>query len=56
MDELNKNNKCDEILIGGGVEWYREKIIDAVMQIDNKTFLNRILISLTEYIKENKPE
>lgn len=41
----------------GGVEWYRKKIIDAVNQIDNKTFLNRILISLTEYIKEKeKPE
>ena len=53
MDKHNKNNTCDKIY-SGGVEQYKEKIIDAVNQIDNKTFLNRILISLTEYIKEKK--
>lgn len=52
MDKLTDNKN----VIGGGVEWYQDKIIDAIKQIDNKIFLNRILISLTEYIKETKPE
>ena len=52
MDKPTNNKN----VVGGGAEWYQKKIADAVQQIDNKVFLNRILISLTEYIKETKPE
>lgn len=37
-------------------EYYRQKIIEMVGKIDNVKFLRRIYISLTEYLKEEKPE
>lgn len=37
-------------------EYYRQKIIEMVGRIESVKFLRRIYISLTEYLKEEKPE
>lgn len=39
----------------GGVKWYRKKIVEMVDQIGEKRFLKAIYISMSEYLKENKP-
>lgn len=49
--ETNVNEK-----IGGGVKWYREKIVEMVGQIENERFLKAIYISMSEYLKENEPD
>lgn len=41
---------------GGGVKWYREKIVEMVGQIENERFLKAIYISMSEYLKENEPD
>lgn len=38
-----------------GVEWYREKIVEMVGQIDNEKFLRRIYIIISDNMKV-KPE
>lgn len=42
--------------IGGGVKWYREKIVEMVEKIENQRFLKAIYISMSDYLKENEPE
>lgn len=49
--ETNVNEK-----IGGGVKWYREKIVDMVEKIENQRFLKAIYISMSDYLKENEPD
>lgn len=40
----------------GGVEWYREKIVEMVEKIENQRFLKAICISMLDYLKENEPD
>lgn len=41
---------------GGGVKWYREKIVEMVNHIENERFLKAIYISMSDYLKENEPD
>lgn len=56
MDKLNKNNKCDEILIGGGVEWYRKKIIEMLYDIESIERLVKIHTVVKTHLKLQKGE
>lgn len=40
----------------GGVEWYRENIVEMVNYIENERFLKAIYISMSDYIEENEPD
>lgn len=51
----NSNQVCSEKSLGG-VEWYREKIIEMVEKIENQRFLKAIYISMSDYLKENEPD
>lgn len=46
--EMNENEK----ILGGGVKWYREKIIDMVNRIEDEKFLNQIRIILKRHIEK----
>lgn len=50
--EKNVNEK----IAGGGVKWYREKIVKMVKKIENQRFLKAIYISISDYLKENEPD
>lgn len=52
----NQSEINNEKSTGGGVKWYREKIVEMVGQIENKRFLKAIYISVSEYLKENEPD
>lgn len=43
-------------IYGGGVKWYKEKIVEMVGQIENERFLKAIYISMSDYLKENEPD
>lgn len=45
--ETNVNEK-----IGGGVEWYREKIVEMVGRIEDEKFLNQIHTILKKHIEK----
>lgn len=51
MDKYKKNNKCDEIY-SGGVEQYREKIIEMVKEIDNFWVLQLLIRTIIHITKE----
>lgn len=50
--EIDNNQKN----LGGGVKWYREKIVEMVEKIENQRFLKAIYISMSDYLKENEPD
>lgn len=52
QSEISENKEN----LGGGVKWYREKIVEMVGQIKNERFLKAIYISISDYLKENEPD
>ena len=52
MDKRNKRNKCDEILIGGGVEQYKQEISDRISEIKELWILREILKFIINMTKE----
>lgn len=52
----NQTEINNEKSTGGGVKWYREKIVDMVEKIENQRFLKAIYISMSDYLKENEPD
>lgn len=55
MKNQTKTN-VNEKIVGGGVKWYREKIVEMVEKIENQRFLKAIYISMSDYLKENEPD
>lgn len=53
---MKNQNQESKKSIGGGVKWYREKIIEMVKKIENQRFLKAIYISMSDYLKENEPD
>lgn len=47
-------NQNETTVIFKEKEWYKEKIVEMVGQIDDKKFLKRIFTSLRDYISENQ--
>lgn len=52
----NTEKTTCENLLGGGVEWYKEKIIEMVGEIEEKRFLKAVYISMSDYLKEKEPD
>lgn len=56
MEKFKENSHgIEQIFVGGGVKWYREKIVEMVGQIEDEKFLRRIYIIISDNVKE-KPE
>lgn len=52
-DKQNNKNKYSS---GGGVEFYREKIIEMASRTKEERFLKAIYISMSDYLEESEPE
>ncbi len=52
----NQEKAISENLSGGGVKWYREKIIEMIEKIESQRFLKAIYISMSDYLKEKEPD
>lgn len=50
MKNQTKTNVNEKI--GGGVKWYREKIVEMVGQIENEKFLSQIHTILKKHIEK----
>ena len=53
MDKKKEINRTD-VLNGGGVKWYREKIVEVVGQVENEKYLKMIYGYVNSAYREEK--